>query len=190
MPPNLTRQLSPLNLTKNHPQEKRIREPHGTAQVGTAFSDGQLGRQHGLLSSPFWLLSEQTIQTAKSAKATEESAKATRESIDLQKAALAQWVITDNWEGGAAHFSETDGYFMTIRFDIVNPTKFRLNLHSLHVSVLNGGSWGIRRPGERPDFLPPDGRYPVSINVRLKDAKRGKVGGTNSLHARKLSMCL
>ena len=63
-------------------------------------------------------------------------------------------------------------------FDIVNPTKFRISLHSVNVSILGDGSWGMRRPDTRPDFLPSHGRYSATINVPLKDAKRGHFGGT------------
>jgi hypothetical protein len=108
---------------------------------------------------------------------TRKSAQEIRKSVDLQKAAFAQWVITDNWEGGGTYPSAAGGYFMTIKFNIVNPTKFRLSLHSLTVSVLDGNGWSIRRADNRPDFLPPDGHYPASIAVRLKDAKRGAHGG-------------
>src|SRR5271157_5146972 len=53
-------------------------------------------------------------QAREMTRATEEM----RKNTELQKASLAQWVVTDNWHGGAAQFSDLDGYFMTIGFDI------------------------------------------------------------------------
>ena len=76
---------------------------------------------------------EQTMHTAKSAKATESSAKATRDSIDVQKAAYRQWITIENWRADdvPALCEGAEAALVNIRFDILNPTKFPLTIRRI-----------------------------------------------------------
>jgi hypothetical protein len=115
----------------------------------------------------------QSEQTRIAAQASLESARATRDSVDLQKTAFVAWVVTDNWHSGRAQISEPDGGFIPIVCEIVNPTKFPITLEFVKIAVLGDGEVAVRNKR----FLPPDGRYPASVNLAIEDAKRDRTGG-------------
>jgi len=62
------------------------------------------------------------------AEQTKEAAEATRKSVEIQKAAMEQWIDTDDWSAGG-HIPDraTEGE-LHIGFRVRNPTKFKLTL--------------------------------------------------------------
>jgi hypothetical protein len=117
-------------------QWKAIREQVGemTAQRGIMANqlttmDNQVAEMKG-----------QTETLRQSVAVAKESADAALRGIELQKVAMEQWIVTDDWEAGPIHIPDNAvEVFLPIRFAIANTTKFKMFLNRVEV-------WIDRRP--------------------------------------------
>lgn len=128
----------------------------------------------------FFAVIKQAVETKNAALAAKESAKSTRDSVELQKAALRQWVALTKWRNAGVGFWEpTQVFFEKVLFSVTNTTNYRLDIFSVEVHIVlgeNNGSFAIKRPPDRPDFLPPGGDFEVGLEIILPNAKRNSVG--------------
>lgn len=108
----------------------------------------------------------QTDAIVRDADATQAAAIATQTSVELQKAAMEQWVDTDDWESSRIYIqpaaTEAD---LRISFRLVNPTKFPLTLRSVEL-------WVNQRKNRlvvfRKLIVPPDDGTRVEISFQIK----------------------
>jgi hypothetical protein len=113
-------------------QWKAIREQVGemTAQRGI------VGRQLTTMDNQVAEMKDQTETLRQSVAVAKESADAALRGIELQKVAMEQWIVTDNWEAGPIHIPDNAvEVFLPIRFAIANTTKFKMFLNRVEVWI-------------------------------------------------------
>jgi hypothetical protein len=108
----------------------------------------------------------QSWETRKAATAAHFSADATEKSVRLQETALRQWVDVDDLKvrSQPTYFIEMSETNLVFTFNVTNPTRMPLTFEWLIVRV-NSQRFAMTFH----HFLAPDGFYPVTVPVAIRD---------------------